>query len=270
MPAAISSVTRLTTYSPFALMLRKVSFSVPSGFRVGENAMLGGLPPASIMKLNGARLATPDGDTVLTKAIGRGITKFERSLYASVGVIESNATDTKLACTLDYGSLHNRFMIHGISIAATILLHQAPARRPMTPQAMITLYYATLNAATKSNDLVALNKWYLLHTVPEFAYTSFQKLVFKRDVFLAGLKTQTKAIQSVSKQQIHLGKGILSGNTFKVSTDGEFEGTVTFDGKLLLMTDSSQSLDFWSRQAGVWKLTSVKVTKEDVQMREHK
>ena len=42
--------------------------------RVGEKTTIGGFAPKALKKLNGARLMTPPDDSVVTHAIGRGLT----------------------------------------------------------------------------------------------------------------------------------------------------------------------------------------------------
>ena len=43
-------------------------------FNVGEKTTMGGLAPNALKKLNGARFTMPPGETVVTQAIGRGVT----------------------------------------------------------------------------------------------------------------------------------------------------------------------------------------------------
>ena len=74
MNSACCSVEALMTNSPFASMLINVSFLPPSRFNVGENTTTGGFAPNALKKLNGAKLTTPDLDSVVTQAIGRGVT----------------------------------------------------------------------------------------------------------------------------------------------------------------------------------------------------
>ena len=152
----------------------------------------------------------------------------------------------------------------------SVCLAQSKPKRAENPSAVIAGYYASLNAAYKANSFQKLRQWFTTYTSSGFTYTSFQRQTFKREPFITGLKDQVKAIQSVSVQTINLGKGTRTGDTFKVQTSGTFEGVVIFDGKPLLMTDNSESADVWIRESNTWKLLSVKVTKEDVQMREHK
>jgi hypothetical protein len=72
--AACGEVAALTTNSGTRSRFSSVSFFERSRRRVGENTTTGGLPLNALKKLNGARFTTPAGDTVVTHAIGRGVT----------------------------------------------------------------------------------------------------------------------------------------------------------------------------------------------------
>ncbi|MNT72120.1 hypothetical protein D3C72_2106900 [compost metagenome] len=69
------SSTTLTTNSPEASRLTRVSFFSASGpRRMGQKAIVSGFDATTVKKLKGARLSTPSGLRVETKAIGRGST----------------------------------------------------------------------------------------------------------------------------------------------------------------------------------------------------
>src|SRR5690348_1267519 len=90
--SAISSVTMLTTNSPFARTFVKVSFG---GSRTPHaKHMTGGFAQITLKKLNGARLRTPSGETVETNAMGRGTTVPISSLYVLIGGVAAGSTLT--------------------------------------------------------------------------------------------------------------------------------------------------------------------------------
>src|SRR5262249_15427534 len=72
--SASDATAAFTTNSPVASTFKSVSFLDPSRRRVGEKTTTGGFDPNALKKLNGARLTRPAGSTVVTHAIGRGVT----------------------------------------------------------------------------------------------------------------------------------------------------------------------------------------------------
>src|SRR5205085_10480069 len=63
--------------------------------RVGEKTTTGGLAPKALKKLNGARLTRPSTSTLVTQAMGRGVTTpTSRRYTSSTGVA---ATSTSMA-----------------------------------------------------------------------------------------------------------------------------------------------------------------------------
>ncbi len=71
----IPSSTRLTTNSPVSAMARGVSLSVPSERRLKLKATTGGSSASTWKKLIGAALSVPAAERVVTRAIGRGVTR---------------------------------------------------------------------------------------------------------------------------------------------------------------------------------------------------
>ena len=72
--SASDATAAWTTNSPVASTLSSVSFFDPSRRLVGEKTTTGGLAPKALKKLNGARFTRPAASTVVTQAIGRGVT----------------------------------------------------------------------------------------------------------------------------------------------------------------------------------------------------
>ena len=72
MTSASAADTVFTTNSPVDSMFRRVSLGEPSRWFTGQNSNVGGRAQTPWKKLNGARLATPETETVLTQAMGRG------------------------------------------------------------------------------------------------------------------------------------------------------------------------------------------------------
>src|SRR5205823_6386761 len=81
--AASGAVAALRTNSPSDSRLISVSFFVPSRRSVGEKTTTGGLAPKALKKLNGAKFTTPAGESVVTQAIGRGVTTPTSTWYTS-------------------------------------------------------------------------------------------------------------------------------------------------------------------------------------------
>ena len=79
MAAAFASDTRFTTNSPVARIFVAVSLKRP-GPASSPIASVGGSWPNTLKKLYGAALTTPSSDSVVTQAIGRGVTVAVRIL----------------------------------------------------------------------------------------------------------------------------------------------------------------------------------------------
>src|SRR5436190_10763007 len=84
MTASMSSgTTTLTTNSPVSSMFRHVSFFEPSRFVATAIEITGGSEETPLKKLKGARFVTPSRESVVTKAMGRGMMHEIISRYES-------------------------------------------------------------------------------------------------------------------------------------------------------------------------------------------
>ena len=101
-------------------------------------------------------------------------------------------------------------------------------------------------------------------------YKSQQGIKFDRAKFLNGVRDQTKAVKSVTESTMSIVRVDVKNNTATVNVTGKFIGIVVFDNREMLMTDASASTDTWTKTASGWKLQSVVVSKEDVQMQQKK
>ena len=73
MLSTMENGTRLTTNSPVSLMLRAVSFMLPSACSSGEIISVGGAGVIIWKKLKGAKFVTPVAEQVEIHATGRGV-----------------------------------------------------------------------------------------------------------------------------------------------------------------------------------------------------
>lgn len=78
--SAMGGSTMWTTNSPLLRILAAVSLGMPGERSPGARATMGGSEPKTLKNENGAALTVPFAETVVTRAIGRGVTTVVRSL----------------------------------------------------------------------------------------------------------------------------------------------------------------------------------------------